>query len=242
MNRVFYEGKNFAALTAAVSEVTSLEKGTPGLVLVDGKAGLGKTEACQVYAARHDCVYLRALENWTPRWMLKQLANELGFAPEGRVSHVFEDCRRKLQLHPRPIFIDEADHVARKLTLLETLRDIHDLTGVAVILVGMNEVAKRLARHAQFYSRIGRVVEFQPLDAEEIGRLSVTWCGVELEPKAADVLFEASEKGDFRLVIKGLCILEAQIKGNAKAGEKLVAGPKRVETVGRQITRERLAA
>jgi hypothetical protein len=242
MNRVFYEGRNFAALSEAVAGVTSLEKGLPALILVDGRAGLGKTEACQVYASKNDCVYLRALENWTPRWLLKQLAHELGIEPQGRVSRIFTDCLKALRRRPRPIFVDEADHVARKLNLLETLRDIYDLVGVPVILVGMNEVARKLARHPQFYSRIGRVVEFQPLDAEEIQRLALEWCGLELESNAAERLYKETEEGDFRLVVKALSMLEERVKVNAKPGERLAAGPKMIEMVGRQMARERRAA
>lgn len=236
----FYEGKNWTSLVEAIEGVTQQHQGLPALVVVDGRAGLGKSETVMVYASRFDCVYLRALTCWTPRWMLLELAHELGFEGISPVSRLFGDCQRVLRHRLKPVFVDEADHLP--LRLLETLRDLHDTTGVPVVLVGMDQVRRKLARYPQFYSRIGRVVVFEPLDASEIQRLALEWCGLELESNAAESLFKQAEEGDFRLIVKALSLLEARVKMNMKPGGKLVAGPKMVEMVGRQMAREHRAA
>ena len=67
------------------------------------------------------------------------------------------------------ILIDEADRM--RMASLEQVRAIFDARPIGLILVGMPGLEKRLARYAQFYSRIGFVHEFRPLGAAEIRRL-----------------------------------------------------------------------
>ena len=47
---------------------------------------------------------------------------------------------------------------------------IFDAGGVGLVLIAMPGLEKRLARHAQFYSRIGFVHEIHPLNASEMRR------------------------------------------------------------------------
>jgi DNA transposition AAA+ family ATPase len=90
-----------------------------------------------------------------------------------------------------------------------------------MVLIGMPGIEKRIARFPQFYSRIGFVHEFRPLDATEMQELlEQRWTpvGVTLpdEPFAPEVMARLIRMtgGNFRLLTRLLTQIERVLEVN----------------------------
>jgi DNA transposition AAA+ family ATPase len=139
------------------------------------------------------------------------------------------------------ILVDEADRL--KMTSLEQIRAIFDAGGIGLVLIGMPGLEKRLARYGQFYSRIGFVHEFRPLNAPEMRRLlaqgwvpaGVTLPAISaLDAETAAAIIRVTG-GNFRLLDRLLTQMERIMRINdlaqvtkdvvESARESLVIGP-----------------
>jgi DNA transposition AAA+ family ATPase len=117
------------------------------------------------------------------------------------------------------IVIDEADRM--RMASLEQVRAIFDAGSIGLILVGMPGLEKRLARYAQFYSRIGFVHEFRPLGTAEIRCLfEEHWApaGVKLPQNLVDAEVLAGiiriTGGNFRLLNRLMAQIERILEIN----------------------------
>lgn len=104
------------------------------------------------------------------------------------------------------VIIDEADRLQPKC--LEQIRDIYDRYNIAVILIGMPGIEKRLIRFPQLYSRIGFAHVYKPLSKEEISfiiqnHLHVLDASLNMNnfsDQEAIAAFARITKGNFRLI------------------------------------------
>jgi DNA transposition AAA+ family ATPase len=115
--------------------------------------------------------------------------------------------------------VDEADRL--QMNSLEMIRSIFDQGNSGMLLIGMPGIEKRIARFPQFYSRIGFVHEFRPLEETEITQLlnqgwvpaGVTLPNELLAPEVIASLIRMSG-GNFRLLTRLLTQIERILKVN----------------------------
>ncbi len=185
------------------------------MMLVTGDPGYGKTATVISWAVQHGAVYLRAKASYTPFWLLSELVSEL----KGRPARNSEDLSKQvvisLMREPRAIIIDEVEHTFRDLKVLETIRDLVDLVAMPMVLVGTDQVQNRVARYAQFSSRIASVVQFRPASVADVRICCDFKCEV---PVANDLVEEIHRQagGRIREVMNAIAVVERQ--GKARSG------------------------
>lgn len=206
--------KNIIHLQSAYQALASRDHGIPGIGLVYGYTGFGKTTAIAWLCNQVNGVYVRALGTWAPGTMLGTIMQELGAEPSyGNNAGMVQHIAQQLAQHNRPLFIDEGDYLLQNPKMIDTVRDLHDVSSAPVVLIGHDGFEKRLVHRKQLARRISQWVEFRAADRADARTLTDTVCEVEIEDDLLDRLHEEAN-GSMGLMAVGLSRIEALAKAN----------------------------
>jgi len=147
----------------------------------------------------------------TPTSLLDTITRELNIAPRARVAQTVEAIVGKLAETGRPVFVDEADYIVEQKRLIDTLRDVHDLSMVPVILVGMGGIDRRISLSPQLSGRMAQWVKFEPSTVDDCRLLAKQLCEVGVDNDLADELHRRAA-GSVRNITVGLARIEQHAK------------------------------
>ncbi len=213
MKKVFAKTSNVNAFVSAMTRLLKREDGIPGMSLLFGEPGLGKTRTTLWWCAQNDGVFIRTKKLMTGRWLLEEIVAELGEAPMRRTSDLFRQAVDQLFERPRTLFIDEADYLAHDARVIETLRDLHDTTGTPLVLIGMDQADKKLMRFKHLYDRFSEIVRFHPLTDADVKSVAEQMAEVKLSEDAVSYIHNQANR--FRRVVVWLYKAEAIAKANS---------------------------
>lgn len=205
--------KNIVNGQSAFQTLDERAMGVPGMMLVHGEPGAGKTTFLAWMINQVNGVLVRANAVWTPNSMLAAIMSELGVDPLHSTAKMLNYITRELSDSGRPLFVDEANYLATNKKMLETLRDIHDMTDVPVVLCGAEKIERKLPRYPQLASRISQWVEFKPADLEDAQELVNSVCEVALAPDLVRHLHKQAG-GSMRRMTVGLSRIESFARSN----------------------------
>lgn len=200
MRKVFARTQNVKNFINLMNNLQNRAEGVPGMALVYGEPGLGKTQAVLWWATQNDAIFIRSTNLMSGRWFLEELVEELGEVPYYRSSDLFKQCIRQLKEEPRVIIVDEIDYLAGDANVIETLRDIHDKTNIPIVLVGMAMADKKLMRYRHLYDRISEKLKFEPFSQGDIKAIVDQLCEVEMAECAVKFIYNKTNR--FRQIVK----------------------------------------
>jgi len=219
MKSTFAMTKNVRRFMAGMEILRTPIKGKYGLMLAYGPPGCGKTEIGDWYNSQHSFPYVRALKTSTHRSILSDLVGSLKEVPTFRTNTLFEQVLNILDEFSPPIIIDEVDYLV-KSDVIETIRDISDMTNVPIVLMGMENLDGRLRSYRHLYDRIRAVVKLELFDEEEIRNLAEQICEVNIDDSGIRFIKHHGQ-GKLRLTVSWFGQAESIVKHN-----------KGIETVG----------
>ncbi|HDT2145353.1 TPA: AAA family ATPase [Enterobacter roggenkampii] len=190
------------------------------LNVIYGAAGLGKTMILREYAAQHrDALLIEADPGYTARVVLEELCSLLGLSKRGNMHELSEACISALRDSGRLLMVDEAENLPYRA--LETLRRIHDKSGIGLILAGMPRLIINLkgkrGEYQQLYSRVGLALNIgDSLPQEDICDIAVSMLPDAAGTDVSAALFKASHGNARRLfkLVRGVS-RHSEISGQA---------------------------
>ena len=236
MKKSFFPTNNYHQMRNAIDALVNREPSLPGMGLIVGKWGIGKSEAIDFYYGESTVYYVRAAALMGPRDLLEEICDEYQVMPEYRTMSRFKQVCKMLKQRRSPLIIDEADYLFKKSINLDVIRDMHDISKVPIVLVGMEQFYERLEKYGQFWSRIlpAGIVEFKPLTPPEMIMVTEQWTGLKILPESAEDVCHHTG-GDFRLIVGYLVAFEKA----CQVGTTQEISRAMVETVKKRMEKRR---
>lgn len=194
------------------------DRGAPEacLIVVDGEPGLGKTTTLRNWVAQTGSIYLRAKEEWTASWFMDDLLEAMNVQPPHAFKLKYREALKTLATMRHDlalqggsfgIVVDEADHVAGKRSILETLRDLTDNLELPAVLVGMDKINDKLKRYPQVSSRVSQRVNFSRATKEDVRQFIDERCEVRVADDLVDFVLKVT-RGFNREILEAIARIE----------------------------------
>ena len=214
MRSAFVKTENYVRFGNAIKAVEQRGAKEAGMLLVHGQPGYGKSAIIENWAVNNAAIFLRANVDWTPKYFLIELAKTMKKPTQGTAEQLFARLLAEISATEVPIVIDEAENTLNNsAAVLEKIRDFSDRAESIVVLVGMADIKRRIARHQQISSRIAQVVEFQAASLNDTGAVCKQLAEVEI---VSDLVTEIHRQtaGRMRLILNAIAQIERAAKSS----------------------------
>ena len=212
MKKVFVKTNNVKKFITMMNNLQTRGDGVPGMGLVYGEPGLGKTYTIMWWAIQNNAIYVRCANNMKAKWLLEEIVDELGEIPYTRFANIFNQAVTQLIKSPKTIIVDEIDYLTFDSKAVETLRDVHDKTNVPIVLVGMASANHRLMRHKHLYDRLSEILKFESFSQQDISNIIDELSEVEITDCAKKLIYSKTNR--FRQIVKLINKAEQIAKSN----------------------------
>ena len=212
MKKIFVKTDNVKKFITMMNNLQNRPEGVPGMGLVYGEPGLGKTQAINWWAFKNDAILIRCNQQMTSRWLLGEILDNMGEIPSYTTSDCFNQVIKNLLIKPQAIMVDEIDYLTIDSRAVETLRDIHDRTNVPLVLIGMTSAKSRLKKFKHLYDRLSEIVKFEMFSKADIQTIVKNLSEVEMTDCAIKYIYTNIKR--FRQIVKLINKAELFAKSN----------------------------
>lgn len=211
MKHKIVEVKNMLKTEQLLDNLLNRSSMVPGIGLVHGSTGFGKTTAVEWLFNQDEVngVFVRCYKADTLTSLMDGITREIGLAPRHSLRAQIDGIVEAVRAQELVLFVDEVDHVIGNARIMETLRDIYDATEQPLILVGMEEIARRISQRKQLFNRISQWIEFKAADLEDVALFAREMLEVDVEIDEALLdLIRKRSNGMVRTIVSALDKIE----------------------------------
>ena len=135
---------------------------------------------------------------------------------------IFRQCVNVLKNKPQMIIVDEIDYLLSDFKTIETLRDLHDETGIPIVLVGMSLVKHKLKKHTHLFDRISEIYQYIGFEYSDIKQIVYEISEVDMTKEVISVIHQKAKS--FRKIIEMVNTLEniARVNGIKLIDENII--------------------
>lgn len=218
---------NTAALSIVMLVMASLQRITerrmhlPGMAVLYGFSGLGKSTAAAFVANKMRAYYVECKSVWTKKALLENILKVMGITPQATVTCMLDQVCEQLARSGRPLIIDEMDHIVEKAAV-EIVRDIYEGSKAPILLIGEERLPAKLTKWERFHGRIMEWTAAPHADINDARILAAFYCAnIEIGDDLLE-LIHAKSKGSVRRIATNLELVkdEAASQGIKEIGLK----------------------
>ncbi|AGH57974.1 transposase [Rhodovulum phage RS1] len=193
--------RNVVALTQLIERVSSRAATLPGMAVFFGPSGYGKSTACTFSSNVFDAYLVQAQSTWSRKSLCEALMIELGLEPKGRIDQMVRDISREIAATGRPLLIDEADHIVAR-GLIELVRDIYEASEATIILIGEEQLPRKLMRWERVHGRMLAWIPAEPGTMADLNLLMDIYCpNVKIDQDLKERLLHESQNSIRRICV-----------------------------------------
>ncbi|MCP1606429.1 AAA family ATPase [Pseudomonas citronellolis] len=210
---------NVGLLSSAIDRAMQRPLGLPGLVVMYGASGLGKSVSAAFAANMHRAYYVECRDTWSKKAFLLAILREMGLAPSRTLSEMVDQVAEQLSRSGRPLLVDDAQYLLDK-AVANVITDIYNASQGTIVLIGEERVPGSLAKLERLHNRVLEWVPAQPATLDDLRTLaSATYPSLEIEDELLDDLRQKT-RGCLRRAAVNLYRIstEAQAHGVSRFG------------------------
>ena len=156
---------NVGLLTAAVASAAHRPPELPGLVVMYGPSGYGKSLAAAYAANLHRAYYIQCRESFTKKAFVIAMLREMGIAPMKTLNDMLDQVAEQLSRSGRPMIIDDVQYIIEK-SAANIITDLYEASQGTIIMIGEEQVPAAMSRRLERLHN--RVLEWVPAQAASL--------------------------------------------------------------------------
>lgn len=167
---------NLSLVRTAAERLAGRTAGLPGMAVMYGPAGYGKTTAALAIAHENRAYFVQMRSAWGRKALLEKILLEMGAKPHGTIPQMLDQVCEQLATSGRMLMIDEFDYCGRTDSLIELVRDIYEGSQATLLLLGEELLPQKLKKWERFHSRVLSWIPAQPVSLQDAALLAPLYC------------------------------------------------------------------